>query len=288
MPIYRSERLFHIVNMVVFALIGFSMLAPMLHVLAVSLSSYDYVNLDQVYLWPKGFTAGVYKLIFADANLWRALGVSAYVTVMGTLVYLFFTSTMAYSLSRPYMVGRAFILKAILVTFIFSAPLIPRFMVVHHLGMINTLWSLIIPGAVGGFGVIIMKTFFQGISSEIFDAGYIDGCSEFGIYARLTIPLSAPVFATLGLMHAVGEWNSYFDALIYIRDKDLYPIQIVLRSLVQSSELGMEFDKTEIETHAIETLKSGVIIFATVPIILVYPFLQKYFIKGAYVGSLKE
>lgn len=288
MPIYKSERLFHVLNGLLFIVVGVTMLTPMLHVLAVSLSSNEYVNLNQVYLWPRGFSTAAYKIIFSQKDMWRALGVSVFITVTGTFFHLFFTSTMAYSLSRPYMVGRRLILRGLVVTFIFSAPLIPRFLVVHHLGMVNTLWALIIPGAVGAFGVIVMKTFFQGISAEIFDAGSIDGCSEFGIFARLTIPLSLPVFATIGLMYAVGQWNSYFDALIYIRNKDLYPIQIVLRSLVQNSELGLEFDLSQIEDYTVETLKSGVIIFGTVPILLAYPFLQKYFVKGSMVGSLKE
>jgi putative aldouronate transport system permease protein len=288
MPIYKSERLFHYLNGLFFLVLGSTMLAPMVHVLAVSLSSNEFVKLDQVLLWPKGFNTSVYKIILTEAHMWRAMAVSCYITVMGTLFYLFFTSTMAYSLSRQFMPYRKLILKGMIVTFVFSAPLIPRFLVVYHLGMTNTFWALIIPGAVGAFGVIIMKTFFQGISSEIFDAASIDGCSEFGIFARITIPLSLPVFATLGLFHAVGEWNSYFDALIYIRSKEMYPLQIILRGIVQNSQLALEFDQTQIENSTVETMKSAVIIFATVPIILIYPFLQKYFVKGALVGSLKE
>jgi putative aldouronate transport system permease protein len=288
MPVYKSERLFHFVNNSLFVLVGALMLAPMLHVLAISLSSNEYVISNLVYLWPRGFNVEVYKMIFSESNLWRAMGISAYVTVVGTLINLFFTSTMAYALSRPYMPARKLILKGIIITFIFSAPLIPYFMIVNFLGMVDTLWSLVIPGAIGAFGVIIMKTFFQGISSEIFDAGYVDGCTEFGIFARLTVPLSTPVFATIGLFHAVGEWNAYFGALIFIRSKELYPIQIVLRSLIVSEDFGAEFDAVNAATFTPETMKAGIIIFATVPIIMVYPFLQKYFVKGAMLGSLKE
>jgi ABC-type glycerol-3-phosphate transport system permease component len=288
MPVYKSERLFHFVNNTVFILVGALMLAPMLHVLAISLSSDKYVVANQVYLWPKGFNIGVYKLIFAESNFWRAMGVSIYITVFGTLIHLFFTSTMAYALSRPYMPARKLILRLIIVTFIFSAPLIPYFMVVNALGLVNTLWALMIPGAIGAFGVIIMKTFFQGISSEIFDAGYVDGCTEFGIYARITVPLSAPVFATIGLFHAVGAWNAYFAALIFIRSKELYPLQILLRGLIVNENFGAEFDTVNAMTFTPETMKAGVIIFATIPIILVYPFLQKHFVKGAMLGSLKE
>jgi putative aldouronate transport system permease protein len=288
MPIYKSERLFHYLNGLFFILLSITMLAPMLHVLAVSLSSNEFVKLNQVVLWPRGFNTSVYKIILTESHMWRAMAVTCYVTIMGTLFYLFFTSTMAYALSRQFMPYRKLILKGMIVTFVFSAPLIPRFLVVYHLGMVNTFWALIIPGAVGAFGVIIMKTFFQGISSEIFDAAAIDGCSEFGIFARVTIPLSLPVFATLGLFHAVGEWNSYFDALMYIRSKEMYPLQIILRGIVQNSQFALEFNQDQIQNSTVESMKSAVIIFATGPIILVYPFLQKYFVKGAMVGSLKE
>jgi putative aldouronate transport system permease protein len=288
LPIYKSERLFHFINGLVLTLLSLSMLAPMLHVLAVSLSSNEYVKLDQVFLWPKGFNTAVYQIILTQSHMWRAMAVTCYITIAGTLTYLFFTSTMAYALSRSMMPARKLILKLLIVTFVFSVPLIPKFLVIKNLGMINTYWALIIPGAVGAFGVIIMKTFFQGISAELFDAASIDGCSEFGIFARITIPLSLPVFATLGLFHAVGEWNSYFDALIYIRDKQMYPLQIILRGIVQDSQLSLEFDQSQILEHTVESMKSAVIIFATGPIILVYPFIQKYFVKGATVGSLKE
>lgn len=288
MPIYKSERLFHFLNGLFLTVLSLSMLAPMLHVLAISLSSDEYVKLNQIFLWPQGFNTTVYQIIFTQAQMWRAMGVTCFITIAGTLAYLFFTSTMAYALSRSMMPGRKLILKLIIVTFIFSIPLIPKFLVIKNLGMINTYWALILPGAVGAFGVIIMKTFFQGISSELFDAAAIDGCSEFGIFARITIPLSLPVFATLGLFHAVGEWNSYFDALIYIRDKHMYPLQIILRGIVQDSQFSLEFDQTQISDHTVESMKSAVIIFATAPIICVYPFIQKYFVKGATVGSLKE
>ncbi|TNJ66984.1 carbohydrate ABC transporter permease [Paenibacillus hemerocallicola] len=287
MPIYKSERIFHVINNLFFIATGALMLAPMIHVLALSLSGTEFVNANRVYLWPKGWNLNVYKEIFGQASLWRAMGVSVYITVTGTLFSLFFTSTMAYALSRPNMPGRRLILKVVVVTFIFSAPLIPHFMIVDFLRMTDTLWALIIPGAIGAFGVIIMKTFFQGISSELFDAGSIDGCSEFGIYGKIAVPLSLPVFATIGLFHAVGQWNAYFGALIFIRSKELYPIQIVLRGLIVRED-SAEFSHMNELNITPETMKAGIIVFATLPIVLLYPFLQKYFVKGAMVGSLKE
>jgi ABC-type glycerol-3-phosphate transport system permease component len=187
------------------------------------------------------------------------------------------------------MNGRKWVLRGIIVTFVFSAPLIPNYLLIRSLGMENTLWVLMIPGALNAFNVIIMKTFFQGISSEMFDASKIDGCSELGSFARIAIPLSTPVIATIALFHAVGQWNSYFTALIYIRSKDLMPLQVLLRNLVVEEQANNVANSAEVATMLTpEMLKAGITLFATAPILIVYPFLQKYFVKGAMVGSLKE
>jgi ABC-type glycerol-3-phosphate transport system permease component len=264
------------------------MVAPMIHEVALSFSSTKYVDMNQVVFWPKGFNFSVYANIFDQPNLWRAMGISVYITIVGTIICLFFTASLSYALSRPKMPIKKWILKGIIVTFIFSVPLIPSYMVVKGLGMENTLWALMIPGALGAFNVIIMKTFFQGISSEIFDAAHVDGCSEFSIFLRIAIPLSLPVIATIGLFHMVGEWNAYFGALIYIRDKTLYPIQILLRNLVIQGQLQGNLAEFEQQNFTPEQMKAGIILFATLPILMVYPFIQKYFVKGAMLGSLKE
>ncbi|WNR46839.1 carbohydrate ABC transporter permease [Paenibacillus roseipurpureus] len=287
MPIYRSERWFQAGLALFFIVMGIIMLVPMLHVIALSLSDSHHATTGHIGLLPQGFTLDSYKKIMGETRIWRSLGVTVYITVLGTLISLFFTSTLAYALSRPRMPGKPLIMKGIVITFIFSVPLIPYFLTVNSLHMLNTLWSIMLPTALGAFNVIIMKTFFQGLSSEIFDAGSIDGCSEFGIFYRLAIPLSKPVFATIGLFHAVGQWNSYFYALIFIRSKELYPIQIVLRGMIVNADMAGWVVNVD-TTYSAETLQAGVIIVAILPIVAVYPFLQKYFVKGAYVGSLKE
>lgn len=265
------------------------MIAPIVHLLAVSLSSPMYADARLVTFWPKGFNIEVYKTIFCMDNIWRAMGVSVYITVGGTLMALAFTSTLAYSLSRPQMNGRKWILRGIIVTFVFSAPLIPNYLVIRALSMENTLWALMVPGALSAFYVIIMKTFFQGISSEMFDAAKIDGCSELGTFARIAIPMSMPVIATVALFVAVGQWNNYFSALIYIRDKDLLPLQVLLRNLVVEEQANSMTQTAEVAlTMTPEMMKAGITLVATAPILIVYPFLQKYFVKGAMVGSLKE
>lgn len=179
-------------------------------------------------------------------------------------------------------------MKGIIATFVFSIPLIPGYLTVKGLGMENTLWALMIPGATSAFYVIIIKSFFQGISPELFESAKLDGCTEYGIYGRIVVPLSKPVMATIALFHAVGQWNAYFSALIYIRDAKLAPLQIVLRSLVIDSDGSLGGAGFDMALQTPEMVKAGITLFVTVPILLVYPFLQKYFVKGAMVGSLKE
>lgn len=290
MRTYRSERPFLTVNGFLFIIMSLLMVAPMIHIIALSLTSGKFAAVETIWFWPKGFTLEVYKKIFSQESLWQAMGITVYITVVGTLISLFFTTTIAYALSRPQMPFRKLILKGIIVTFIFSVPLIPHFLLVKDLGMYNTLWAVMIPNALGAFNVIIMKTFFQGLSKDVLDAAYIDGCSEYGIYARIALPLSLPSIATIALFHAVGEWNTYFSALIFINNKALYPLQILLRNLlVQDSFNSSLSGMTEmLNNYTPAQIQAGVILFATVPILVVYPFIQKYFIKGAMLGSLKE
>ncbi|WP_246066939.1 carbohydrate ABC transporter permease [Paenibacillus koleovorans] len=285
----KKDSLFQWINGLV--LLGFSltMIAPVLHLAAVSLSSPVYAQAKLVYLLPKGLNLDVYRTILGMSQIWRSMAVTILITLAGTFTYIFLTSTIAYGLSRSQSPFRGLILKAILVTFVFNIPLIPNYLWIRTLGMENTLWALIIPSALGAFGVIIMKTFFQGLSSEVFDSAKIDGCSEFGIYLRIAMPLSTAVIATLSLFHAVGVWNSYFYAIIFIRDPSLFPLQVLLRRLVVEDNGSISTIIGDAATQSTpEMMKAGIILFATLPIILVYPFLQKYFVKGAMLGSLKE
>ncbi len=284
----KSDWVISTIIGLILTLVALSMVAPLVHLLAVSLSDPIYANAKLVYLWPRGFHLNVYQTIVGMDALWRSMGVTIFITIGGTLLHLFFTTSMAYGLSRPFAPGKKIILRLVLITFIFSAPLIPSYLVISALGLENTLWVLMLPGALNAFAVIIMKTFFQGLSSELFDAAKIDGCSELGIFARIALPLSTAGIATLALFHSVGIWNSYFAALLYIRSKELFPLQILLRSLVVEENSSFRPVAGEVIVSTPEMMKAGIILFATLPILIVYPFLQKYFVKGAMLGSLKE
>ncbi|WNQ10461.1 carbohydrate ABC transporter permease [Paenibacillus aurantius] len=286
----RQDRMFACINGCLLLGISFLMVAPMIHLLAVSLSAPQFANAKLVGLWPRGIQFDVYKSILDSDSLWRAMSISVYITVLGTFLALLLNGSLAYALSRSVMPGRKLALQLILVTFIFPAPLIPTYLLIKELGMVNSLWSLMIPGAMGAFYVFIMKTFFQGIPGELFDAAKIDGSGEIRLFARIVLPLSMPVMATIALFHAVGQWNSYFSALIFLRTKSLYPLQVMLQNLIvqdgansgvdNNFQLSMQFTP--------EMMKAGVVLFATAPILIVYPFLQKYFVQGALLGSLKE
>lgn len=287
----KHDRSIGIVNGTIIALATLTMIAPVIHILAVSLSSAEYAQAKLVTFWPKGFNLSIYERIFGMDQLWRSLGVTVYITVLGTLIALVLTSSIAYSLSRSEMPFKGLILKLIIVTFVFTAPLIPNYLLVKSLGLEDTLWALMLPTSLSAFNIIIMKTFFQGLSKDVFDSAKIDGCSEFGIYTRIALPMSKPVIATIGLFQAVAIWNNYFQALIFIRTDSLYPLQLLLRQLIVTGKgQGSEMSGVNLELAGLtpEQMKAGIIVFATVPILIVYPFLQKYFIKGAKLGSLKE
>lgn len=287
----RSETIFQITNGAIILILSLTMIAPMIHLIAVSLSDPVYAGAKLVYLWPKGLFLDVYKTLFQLKDMWWAMGVSIYITVAGTVLCLALTSSLAYTLSRPKMPGRKLIMRLVLFSFIFPIPLIPTFLVIKGLGMMNTLWALIIPGALGAYYVFIMKSFFQGVSKELIEAAKIDGCGELGVFIRIVLPVSKAVLATIALFHAVGQWNAYFGALMYIRSDMLYPLQLKLRKLVQSSSIDSGIDNSMFDPSILQTpemLKAGAIIFTTLPILVVYPFLQKHFVKGAMLGSLKE
>jgi ABC-type glycerol-3-phosphate transport system permease component len=287
----RRSLWFEWLNGLFLLAVSLTMVAPLIHLLAVSLSDEMYAQAQLVSFWPKGFQLDVYREIVSLPTIWRSMGVTIYITVVGTVLSLLLTSSIAYGLSRPQTPGRKWIIRAILVTFIFHVPLIPNYLLIRGIGLLDTLWALMIPPAVGAFGVLVMKTSFQGLSTELFDAAKIDGCNEFSVYWRIALPQSRPMLATLALFGAVGLWNSYFAAIIFINDPKLYPLQVLLRKLVVLDNGNLYIGQNVGDTSSYippEMMKAGIILFATFPILLVYPFLQKYFVKGAMLGSLKE
>ncbi|MDF2668380.1 MULTISPECIES: carbohydrate ABC transporter permease [unclassified Paenibacillus] len=289
MKITYGEKLFQIFNYVILAAAAATMLMPLVQLLAVSFSSPIAADSKQVFLLPVEFTTASWVHILQNKGLWTSFGITVYITVAGTLLSMLFSLLTAYPLSRKEFLVRKPIMLGIIITMIFNAPMIPFFLTVRELGLMNSLWSLILPGLIGTFNMIIIRTFFQGIPGELDDSARIDGCSDAGILFRIYLPLSKPVLATVSLFYAVGYWNTFQRAVLFIRDPNKWPLQMKLRAYLTSPE-ELAAVNLLLGDYAFNTttLKAATILFATVPILLVYPYLQKYFVKGAMLGSLKE
>lgn len=284
-----GSRLFDITNVFVLVLCSVIMLFPFLYVLATSLSPMEQVLRGGLILWPDKLTWDAYHTIFSNTHFVRSLWMSIVITVTGTFVNLVFTSLMAYPLAKKKLRGRNAILFLVVVTMLFSGGLIPTYLVVKNMHLLNTLWSVILPGAISAFNLIIMKNFFQSIPEELEEAARIDGCRSYGVLFRIVLPLSMPALATFTLFYAVGHWNSFFSAVMYINKTDLWPIQVLLRQMIIEGSVE-QFQNASLEASAQvlpQTIKMAATIVATVPILLIYPFLQKHFAKGVLLGSVK-
>ncbi len=240
-------------------------------------------------LWPKIWTLDAYRYIFSTDRFVRSLGVSIYITLLGTFLSLLSTSLLSYGLSNRNVPGRRAILLMVLFTILFNGGMIPTYFVVRAVGLIDTLWALMIPSMMSGFYVIVMKEFFQNIPDELKEAAQIDGAHELIIFLRIILPLSLPALAAFGLFYAVMLWNQYFSAILYIQDSQKWPIQVLLQQIViqTSGSFGDSSAMSENMAFYGQSVRMAVVIVATVPILIVYPFLQKHFAKGVLLGSVK-
>jgi len=281
---------FHIVNYTLVTIFTLLCVAPYINQLATAFSSNEAIQKGLVTLWPVEFNTDAMKAVLNDRTVIRSLGVTVYITVVGTALNMFFNIMAAYPLSRRDLVGRQYFMNFLIFCMLFNAGMIPNYLLVRALGMVDTLWSLMIPGMISVFNVIIMKTFFQGIPDELREAAVMDGCGNTKYLVRVVLPLSTASLATLSLFYAVGHWNTYMSAIIYINDAAKYPLQVKLRNRLLLSQLNTTLENLQqLDNLAViaESLKAAVVIFATTPILLVYPFLQRYFIHGAMLGSIK-
>ena len=277
----------YVILMVVLVLV----LYPMVYVFSASFSSPLAVTSGKVWLLPVDFTLHGYQVMLGDPQIIQGYANSIYYTFFGTIISVLMTVTVAYPLSRPKLYGRSFLMFLITFTMIFSGGLIPTYLVVKDLGMLNTRWALILPGAVAAFFVIIARTFFQlNIPEELAEAAELDGCSDLNFLLKVVIPLSGPIIAVLALMYAVGQWNAYFDALIYLKSLSLQPLQMVLRSILilNLSSSGSVDAATLIKRRELaDLLKYVVVVVGSLPVLIIYPFVQRYFVKGMLIGSIK-
>ncbi len=284
-----GSYIFDTSNILLMLLLVFATFYPLYYVLVVSLSDGHAVMRGEVAFWPKGFTLSTYQLIFDDQSIWRSYANTVLYTVVGTAINVVCTAMCAYPLSKKEFYGRGFFTLMIVLTMFFSGGLIPSYLLVQKLHMLNTMWALVIPGAISVWNMVIMRTFFQSIPNELYESAYIDGSNELISFLKITVPLSKPIMATMSLFYAVGHWNSFFSAMIYLDEKSKFPLQIILRNMVVMGEMSNQTQELGgIYAGVTATnIKYAVIIIAVLPIVMVYPFIQKYFVKGMMIGSLK-
>ncbi len=275
-----------IVILVVLILICVTTLYPILNLLFISLSSMDEVSKSNgMMLYPKSIDLDGYRYIFRHAGLPQAYKITIFVTIVGTLINLAMTTLGAYVLSVRDMPGRNFLMTFVLITMFFSGGLIPSYLVIKGLGLVDTLWALMLPGAISAWLLILMRNFFQGIPGELRESARIDGSSEFGTLVRIMLPLSLPIVATLALFYGVAHWNEYINVIIYINDQKLSTLQVLLRQMYSSMAIS-EIDGDSLPPP-VETVRAATVMLTTLPIVCVYPFLQKYFVQGMMVGAVK-
>ncbi len=288
----RGDRIFSGFNYIVLTVYLVIILYPLVYLVSASFSSPTAVTAGLVQLWPVEPTAIAYETIFKDPAIVRSFLNSIFYAVAGTAVNIVLTLLAAYPLSRPDLRGRGWIMFFFFFTTLFSGGLIPTYLVVRDLGLLNTRWALILPAALSVWNVIITRTYFQStIPGELLDAARIDGASDFRFLRDVVLPLSGPIVAVNALFYAVGHWNAYFDALIYLQDESLYPLQLELRQILVQNQTNLQMtgdiQSMLARENLADLLKYALIVVSTVPLLLVYPFVQKHFVKGALIGSLK-
>lgn len=290
-----DDRIIDGIALAVSLLVLLVVLYPLLYVLSASFSDPNAITLGKVVLFPVSPTLEGYQRIFEYSKIWLGYRNSLFYTFFGTIINLLVTIPCAYALARPKLVGKGIFTVLFSITMFFSGGLIPSYLVVRSLGILNTPWALLLPGACSMWNVVIARTYFQSsIPYELQEAACIDGCSNTRTFFSIVLPLSKPILAVLALYYAVGHWNSYFNALIYLNNDQLYPLQIFLRNILiledMTDMMGADSETIEMLMRRIElkeAMKFGIIVLSSLPMLILYPFLQKYFVKGVMIGAIK-
>lgn len=284
----KGYRIFSLFNHIFLIVVALSCFLPLLHLLAQSFSSKEAVNGNLVAFWPVDFNLSAYNKTFSNSNFVGSMVISIIRTIGGTLISMFVITTAGYALSKDFR-GRSVLMWFFVFTMLFSGGLIPSYILVTSLGLKNTLWALVLPGAFGAYNMILIMNFFKTIPKALEEAAFIDGASFFQIFVKVYLPLSLPGLATIGLFIMVGHWNSWFDGILYMSSTEKYPLASFLQTVVvQSSAQNMALSQSEAEAMSQQSIKAAQIFISTLPIIMVYPFLQRYFVKGIVLGAVKE
>ncbi|MEU7750554.1 carbohydrate ABC transporter permease [Micromonospora sp. NPDC049101] len=283
----RGYRIFRIVNTVVLIGVVVVTLFPFLNIVARSLSEEAYIITGKVSIVPRGFDLTAYKLLMSDGLFWTNYRNTVVYTVVATLISIVLTTCYAYVLSKPQLKGRGVLVGIALFTMFFSGGLIPNYVLVTSLGMKNTIWAVVVPNAISVFNLLVMKAFFESLPSELEEAAAVDGLNTYGILLRIVLPLSKAIIATMVLFYAVSFWNSWFTAFLYIDRQDLLPVTVYLRNLIAGATSAESAAADADKVQAAATLEAVTIVLTTLPILAVYPFVQRYFVRGVMLGAVK-
>lgn len=292
-----SDKAFERINTILVLIITLIIIYPLIFVISASISDPHAVNTGKMWLWPVDVTFEGFIRVFKNKAIWTGYKNTLIYTSVGTLIHLFVLLPCAYALSRKELMAKQFFLWFILFTMLFNGGLIPTYLVVKSLGMVNTMWAIVIPGVIGAWSILVARTFFQqSIPDQLVEASKIDGASDFYLFIRVVLPLSLPIIAVMALFHAVALWNQYFNALIYLQDDKLFPLQLILRQILILNEVSADSAASmagtaqsfadQVKTASL--VKYAIIIVSALPLLIVYPFLQRFFVKGVLIGSVKE
>lgn len=283
----RGYRIFRVVNTVVLLGVVVVTLYPFLNIVARSLSEEAYIIAGKVTVVPRGFDLTAYKLLMSDGLFWTNYRNTVVYTVVATLISIVLTTCYAYVLSKPQLKGRPFLIGVALFTMFFSGGLIPNYVLVTSLGMKNTIWAVVIPNAISVFNLLVMKAFFESLPSELEEAAAVDGLNTYGTLLRIVLPLSKAIIATMVLFYAVSFWNSWFTAFLYIDQQDLLPVTVYLRNLIAGATSAESAAADADKVQAAATLEAVTIVLTTLPILAIYPFVQRFFVRGVMLGAVK-
>ena len=292
----KGDIVFGVINYILLLAIMVITIYPLYFIIIASVSNAHSVALGEVWFWPKGFNLNAYIDVFKEKSIWTGYLNTIVYTALGTLINLAVTIPCAYALAKKRLIGRNVIMGIFIFTMYFSGGMVPGYLLVKNLGMLDTIWAMIIPGAVSVYNMIITRTFFaSSIPEELYEAAKIDGSSEFRAFFTIALPLSAAIIAVMALYYGVGHWNEYFNALIYMSNQDKFPLQLVLRNiLIMNQNINMTQSMTAEQAEYMaqqaqlaEAMKYAVIFIASFPVLAAYPFVQKYFVKGVMIGAVK-
>jgi putative aldouronate transport system permease protein len=290
-----SDKAFERINNTFVTLIVLVVIYPLIFVISASISDPAAVSTGKMWLWPVDITMDGFIKVFENKEIWMGYRNTIFYTILGTMIHLIILLPCAYALSRKEMRGKKLFLWFILFTMLFNGGLIPTYLVIKMLGMVDTIWAIVIPNVVGAWSILVARTFFQqSIPNDLVEASKIDGASDIYIFRKIVLPLSLPIIAVMALFHAVSLWNQYFTALIYLSDRGLYPLQLILREILVVNQMGLEEGGGGAMESLVEQVKMAslvkytVIIVSSLPLLIVYPFLQRFFVQGVLIGSVKE